>query len=868
LKLTPKSLALFATFALMGARFVSAAATPLYLDPSQPQEARIHDLVSRLTLEEKIGAMSNSTPGVPRLGIPKYDWWSEALHGVANAGNATVFPQAIGLAAMWDEKLHREIAHVIGVEGRAKFNGYTGTPQEGTIFHGLTFWSPNINIFRDPRWGRGQETYGEDPFLTSRLGVAFVRGLQGDNPDYLLAAACAKHFAVHSGPESLRHSFDVSPTDEDLHETYLPAFEALVREGRVEGVMTAYNSLYGTPCSINPMLYALLAKWGFNGYITSDCGSVDDLSHTYKRGDAAEANALALRAGMDVRCGSESAALTEAVRRGLFSEAELDRRLGDLLRTMFRLGFFDPKERVPYNAISPSENDTPAHGALSLQAAREAMVLLKNDGLLPLKKEQLHRVAVIGPNAASVPALVGNYNGTPSAPITILAGLKAALEPAGVRVEYAHGCDYAARPSIVRPVPNAWYRAEYFSNRDLAGVPAVRRTEQPPNFDDASKKTSFWRRPQEVPATGFSARWNGELLTTLAGDYQFVVRTRGGFRLKVGGETIIDAWTPPAGQLGADREVTVTRMLADNASLPLQFEYTQGDGPAEASLMWKPPAADSGEAEAVAAATRADVIVFVGGISAQLEGEEMHVDYDGFSRGDRVGIELPALQRQLLEKLQATGKPIVFVNLSGSAIAMPWADAHLNAILQAWYPGQAGGTAVADVLLGNYNPAGRLPLTFYRATADLPDFKDYRMAGRTYRYFQGKPLYPFGHGLSYTSFTYADLRVAPTADGTLAVTVNVTNAGARDGEEVVQLYATPPAASHPREVRALCGFSRVHLKAGESRVVNITVPATALQRWSAVQKDYFRPSGDWMIGAGASSADIRQTAAVRLQGPM
>ena len=855
---------LLVLLALSIAPVLAQEPTPAYLDPARPQPARIRDLISHMTLEEKASMMQNTTPGVARLGIPKYDWWSEALHGVANTGTATVFPQAIGLAAMWDATLHHEIAQVIGLEGRAKFNSYVGTPEEGTIFHGLTFWSPNINIFRDPRWGRGQETYGEDPFLTARLGVAFVHGLQGDNPDYLQAAACEKHFAVHSGPEPLRHNFDVSPSAADLHETYLPAFEALVREAHVEIVMTAYNSLYGTPCSVSPLLYSQLEKWGFNGHVTSDCGSVADLVHTYKRAaDAAEAEALVLKAGMNVTCGGEGPGIVEAVRRGLIAESVVDERLTALLRTMFRLGFFDPKDRVPYNRIKPSENDAPEHSALAVRAAREAMVLLKNDGLLPLQKGALHRVAVIGPSASSVPALVGNYNGSPSKPVTILDGLKAALGP-GVQVDYAHGCEYAARPDIVRPIPNIWYRGEYFANRELAGEPAARRTERPLSFDYCTCRPNPKRLPSGVPEKDISVRWSGEMLTTLAGDYELMVRGRGGFRLKLGGETVIDSWTPNPGEAGWERHVSVTRSLPDNASIPIVLEYVQGDGAVMISLEWKTPEVRAGEADALAKAKNADVIVYVGGISAQLEGEEMTVDYEGFSGGDRLRIELPALQQELLEKLHATGKPIVFVNLSGSAIALPWADEHLNAILQAWYPGQAGGTAVADVLLGNYNPAGRLPVTFYRATSDLPDFKDYAMAGRTYRYFAGKPLYAFGHGLSYTKFDYTRLRVAPAAQGALAVTVDVTNAGARDGDEVVQLYATPPAASHPREIRALCGFDRVHLKAGETRTVRVTVPATALRRWSDHDKDYHTPAGDWTIAVGASSADIRQSATVKL----
>ena len=852
-------------FALLGssAALLAENSRPLYLDPTQPQTARIHDLLTRLTLEEKASLMSNSTPGVARLGIPKYDWWSEALHGVANSGIATVFPQAVGLAAMWDEPLHREIAGVIGHEGRAKFNSYVGTKLEGSIFHGLTFWSPNINIFRDPRWGRGQETYGEDPFLTARLGVAFVRGLQGDDPIYLQAASCAKHYAVHSGPESLRHHMDVAPSSEDLYETYLPAFEALVREGHVEIVMTAYNSLYGTPCSISPLLYGELEKWGFNGHVTSDCGSVGDLIHTYKRAaDDAEAEALVLKAGMNVTCGGEGSGIVDAVKRGLISETIVDQRISALLRTMFRLGFFDPKDRVPYNAVKPTENDKPEHGALALRAARESIVLLKNDGVLPLKPESFHRILVVGPNASSVPVLVGNYSGTPSQPVSVLDGLKSALEPKA-SVEYAHGCDYAMLPDVEHPIANTWFHGEYFGNRELKG-PAVDRTERPVRFDFAKSYLPFNRLPPGLPDKDVSARWTGTVATKLGGEYRFVVHVRGGARLTLDNETVIDSWIPPAGEEKVDRRLSVIRHLKDNATVGIKLEFVQGDAPGMISLEWNTPRGDADVEEALARAKNADLIVYVGGICAELEGEEMQVPYEGFAGGDRTRIELPTLQQELLEKLHAMGKPIVFVCMSGSAIAMPWADDHVNAIVQAFYPGQAGGTAVTDVLLGNYNPAGRLPVTFYRATSDLPDFKDYAMAGRTYRYFNGKPLYAFGHGLSYTKFDYSNLRVNPDTNGSLRVTVDIANTGSRDGDEVVQLYATPPAASGPREHKALCGFSRVHLKAGERQTVTLTVPTTALRRWSSEKKDYAIPAGEWTLAAGASSADVRQTAAIKL----
>jgi len=832
-----------------------------YLDTSLPQASRIDDLISRMTLEEKTSIMSNTTPGVPRLGIPKYNWWSEALHGVANAGNATVFPQAIGLAAMWDESLQYEIAGVIGIEGRAKFNGYVGTPEEGTLFHGLTFWSPNVNIFRDPRWGRGQETYGEDPFLTSRLGVAFVRGLQGNDPHYLLAAACAKHFAVHSGPEPLRHLFDATPSAEDLHDTYLPAFEALVREGKVEIAMTAYNAIDGIPSSVNPKLYDLLSKWGFDGHVTSDCGSVEDLSRTYKwAADDAEAGAMTIKAGMNVRCGWEADALPEAVRRGLITEVDIDKRLHPLLRTMFRLGFFDSKAEVPYHSIVPSQNDTSEHGALALRAAQESMVLLKNDGLLPLKTGAIHRVAVIGPNASSACVLEGNYNGTPSAPVTVLAGLKAALEPFGIKVDYAHGCDYSTRSNNWRLVPQPWFNGKYYNTPDFSGDP-IERPERPICLECMAASSQLL--PDGVADKNISICWNGDMWTTMGGDYRFRVRGRGGFRLVVNNHTIIDSLTPVSGMDDAERVLTGACLLPDNTSVPVCLEYVQGDGPVSLAFEWITPPVDK-DAEALAIAKDADVIVYVGGISAQLEGEEMAVDYDGFDGGDRLDIELPELQRQLLEKLRETGKPIVMVNMSGSAVALPWADEHLNAILQAWYPGQAGGTAVADVLLGKYNPAGRLPVTFYGSTADLPGFEDYNMSGRTYKYFKGKPLYPFGYGLSYTKFDYARLHAVRTADGAFDITVDVKNTGDRDGDEVVQVYAVPPASSNPRESEALCGFSRTHLKAGESKTVHIVVPATALRRWNKEKNDYTIPGGEWTFRVGASSADIRQSVTLKL----
>jgi len=850
----------------------AAAPRPLFRDPTQPLEARVRDLISRLTLDEKAGLMKNADDGVPRLGIPRYDWWNEALHGVARAGEATVFPQAIGLAATWDERLMRSVADAISTEARAKYNEALRTGHARERYRGLTFWSPNINIFRDPRWGRGQETYGEDPFLTARMGVAFVRGLQGDDPRYLKVAAGAKHFAVHSGPEATRYKVDVEPLRADLFETYLPAFEALVREGRVESVMTAYNALYGTPCSMNPLLFDLLRRWGFDGHVVCDCGAVYCLYEKYQLArDFPEAEALAVKAGLSLRCGDGAAQLAIAVRRGLLTEVELDARLAPLLRTRFRLGTFDPPARVPYAAIPLSANDSPAHAALALESARQSLVLLKNDGTLPLERAKLRRVLVVGPNADSVPALLGNYHGTPTAPATMLAGLRAALGPE-VAVDTARGCDYAEPRAPAATVPRtaltsvcdcaepqddtSGLQGAYFANPRLEGKPIARQRSHQIEFAWDGKSPAH-----DVPAEDFSARWTGTLTPGLGGEYRFTLTARGGVRVRLDGESVLDAWKPAAGDAHPH---AFARTFRENTAVQIELDYrhTHDDGPAALALQWTPPPADSGFAAAVEKARAADAVIFVGGLGAQLEGEDMRVDYDGFAGGDRSRIELPAVQQRLITALAATGKPMVLVNLSGSAVAWPAIEARANAIVQAWYPGQAGGTAVADVLLGKANPAGRLPVTFYRATEDLPAFDDYRMAGRTYRYFGGKPLYPFGHGLSYTPFAYSNLRVERALDGSVTAMIEIENTGARDGDEVVQLYLVEPGSAQPLARESLAGFRRLHFAAGEKKSVALTTAPTSLRRWNDGKNDYVVPRGEWTVLVGASSADIRQRAVV------
>jgi beta-glucosidase len=714
---------------------VPAVAGPeVWKDPTQPIAARVRDLVSRLTLPEKVSQLLANPPAIGRLGIPAYSHRNEGLHGVADAGIATVFPQVIGMAATWDVPLIRREAEVIATEARAKHNGYVAQHHGNTGEHfGLNFYAPNLNLVRDPRWGRGQETYGEDPFLTGQFGVAFIRGLQGDNPRYLEVLACAKHFAVHSGPEPLRHCFDAWPPVRDLYDTYLPAFEAAVREGQVGSVMGAYSALYGVPDCANLLLTDLLRdRWGFDGVVFSDGGAIGDIgaAHHYVA-TPEEAAAVAVKAGCDVssggmvgeRGGAAFGFLLGAVSNGLISEKEIDAAVRHELTARFRLGLFDPPSLVPWSKLGLEQVDTPAHRALALKVAEESIVLLKNDGVLPLDRGKIKRLAVIGPNADSEGMLLGNYHGTPSRSVTILEGIKQEAG-AGVAVVYAPGCPLALR-------------------RD--------------------------------------------------------------------------------GSNRASPEMT---------------------------------------ARAVALAKSSDAVIFVGGLTARYESEESRWpnQFIGFNGGDRTRIELPGPQEELLKKLYATGKPVVYVNCSGSAVAMPWAARHLAAIVQAWYPGEEGGRAVAEVLFGAVNPAGRLPVTFYRSTQDLPPFEDYSMSNRTYRYFNGRPLFAFGHGLSYTKFSYGQGRLNGarfTAEDTLEVSFRLKNIGRREGEEVTQVYFRqlhrPPG--EPR--LALCGFTRVDLAPGQAARVTLAIPAERFRRWDEVLQRYVVAPGDYQLLIGAASDDLR-----------
>ncbi|NLT73317.1 MAG: glycoside hydrolase family 3 protein [Chloroflexi bacterium] len=654
----------------------AAHGKPAYLDVSRSFEERAKDLVSLMTLQEKVSQMVHDAPEIDRLGIPSYNYWNECLHGVARAGIATVFPQAIGMAATFNTALVKRMAEATSDEARAKHHEFVRQGDHG-IYKGLTFWTPNINIFRDPRWGRGQETYGEDPFLTSRMGVAMVEGLQGDHPRYLKLAATAKHFAVHSAPEADRHHFDAIASPRDMRETYLPAFEALVREAKVEAVMGAYNRTNGEACCASTTLLAdiLRDEWDFQGHVVSDCWAIRDIWENHKIASSPEEGvAMAVKAGCDINCGEAYLFLLGAVEQGLIDEKTIDTAVERVMTTRMRLGMFDPPEMVPYTSIPYSVNDSEEHRALSHLVAQESLVLLKNDGTLPLKEGL--KIAVVGPNAADAEVLVGNYSGQPSRSVTPLEGIRAAAGRHGGSVLYARGC----------------------------------------------------------------------------------------------------------GLLDTD---------------------------------------ESGFSEAVAAATYSDLVIACVGISQLVEGEEDPAK----PWADRPDIDLPVVQQRLLEALARTGKPLVVVLLNGSALAVNWADSHAQAILEAWYPGEEGGTAIAEALFGEYNPGGRLPITFYTGVEQLPPLEDYAMQGRTYRFFEEQPLYPFGFGLSYTQFAYSDLEVTPrvAAGQSVNVSVRLTNVGPVAGDEVVQVYLTDDQASYPVPLRSLVSFDRVHLAPGESRRVGFTI---------------------------------------------
>ena len=842
----------------------SAQASP-YMNPSLPVDQRVKDLIGRMTLEEKVSQMQDHSPAIPRLGVPKYDWWNEGLHGVAFSGYATNFPQVIGMAATWDADLVHTMAQTISTEARAKYNEAMRNDQH-EMFFGLTFWAPNINIFRDPRWGRGQETYGEDPFLTGRMAVAFVSGMQGQDPKHLKLVSTPKHYAVHSGPEPLRHGFNVDASPHDLEDTYLPAFRAAVTEANAQSVMCAYNAIDGAPACANTMLLQdrLRNAWHFSGYVVSDCAAVADVSsgHHYAT-DFAHAAAAAVKAGTDLECGYGEGkafpALTQAVQQHLITEAELDVALTRLFRARFKLGMFDPPASYAYGRIPFTEVNSPEHRQLSLKAARESMVLLKNaDNALPLKAG-LASIAVVGPTAELVQSLQGNYNGPPPSPVYPLAGIEKRFSSA--RVNYAQGSTLVeglAMPiehTALHPANGSGYglTGEYFNSQDFSGAPVLTRTDRNVNFN--------WDKV--VPVSGlqrnnYSVRWSGTFTPPAPGDYRLGVRVNycyacenaEGFRLYLDDKLLVsssnDQKTPERGT------VIDAAVHFDTAQPhPIRLEYLHGTGSAGIDLTWQAPA-DVLRDEAVKAAQQSDVVIATVGLSPSLEGEEMPVKLAGFSGGDRTSIDLPAAQEDLLKAVGATGKPLIVVLQNGSALAVNWAQEHANAILEAWYPGEEGGTAIAETLAGDNNPAGRLPLTFYSSLSQVPDFQDYSMHSRTYRYFDGKPLYGFGYGLSYTSFAYSNLKVPSQlkAGQPLTVAGDVKNTGSIAGDEVVELYLTQPKGDETA-LRVLAAFQRIHLKPGEMKHVTLTVTARSLGQVNAKGTRVILP-GEYVVSLGGS----------------
>jgi beta-glucosidase len=873
--------ALLAGCLLVPSAIVAQTGSLPYQNPALPMEQRARDLVSRMTLEEKAAQMVNTAPAISRLGVPAYDFWSEGLHGVARSGYATLFPQAIGMASTFDEPLLGNIGEVVSVEARAKFNEAIRHDIH-SIYYGLTIWSPNINIFRDPRWGRGQETYGEDPFLTARLGTAFVKGIQGDDPKYFRAIATPKHYAVHSGPESERHRFNVDPTPYDLWDTYLPAFRATIVDGKAYSIMCAYNAVHGKPACASDLLLndILRGDWKFQGFVTSDCGAIDDFfeakAHRYSP-DAEHASAEGVLLGTDTNCGSTYKYLVQAVRDGLIKESQIDVSLERLFLARMRLGLFDPPAQMKYAAIPYSEVMSPAHTALALRTSRESMVLLKNDhNTLPLSSS-LKTIAVIGPNAAELSALEGNYNAVPKDPQLPVDAV--AHEFSSAKVLYAQGSPHAENAPIV--IPRTQFRAasdpskqgltgEYFDNDSLSGKPVLTRIDPQINFD--------WNSTSPAPSLNpraFSVRWTGTMQVPAPGDYPITAtlahcypcNNAERFTIRLDGKDITAFATQEREDQHSSSTSSSVIHFADTKPHALQVTYSHrarlfGAG---LTLKWVPPL-EPLRAQAIEAVKQADITLAFVGLSPELEGEEMKVDIPGFSGGDRTDIVLPAAQEQLLKAAKDTGKPLVVVLMNGSALAINWAQENVDAILEAWYPGQAGGQAIAETLSGKNNPGGRLPITFYSSVSDLPPFEDYSMANRTYRFFRGKPLYGFGYGLSYTTFSYSNPKLSTAqvkAGQPLQVEVDVKNTGSRAGDEVAQLYRTPPQ-THGAPLHALVGVERLHLLPGQTRRVTFTVDPRHLSFVDEKGVRANRP-GDYSIFIGGSQPVSGQGATANFQ---
>ena len=851
-----------------------SAQTLPYQNPQLTAEQRADDLLKRLTLEEKVRLMMDTSPAIDRLQIPQFQWWNEALHGVGRNGYATVFPITMAMAASWDDALLHQVFTAVSDEARVKAQQ---AKQSGNIrrYQSLSFWTPNINIFRDPRWGRGQETYGEDPFLTSKMGLAVVRGLQGYSYDgkplsnYKKLLACAKHFAVHSGPEWNRHTFDVENLPErDLWETYLPAFKALVQQGEVAEVMCAYQRIDGQPCCSQTRYeqQILREEWGFKGLITSDCGAIRDFLPRWHNTamDSPEASAQAVLAGTDVECGSEYRHLPEAVQRGDIKESDLDRSLRRLLIARMEVGDFDSDERVSWTKIPSSSVASKEHKQLALDMARKSIVLLKNNGVLPIGGRTatmsqytgttpkpagaMPKVLVMGPNANDSVMQWGNYAGYPTKTVTALEGIRQQLG----NVPYLLGCGLTRNESIESrfgelkaPLGNAGMQAVYYNNTDMTGTPVTTVTLTEPVKLSNGGNTVF---APGVNLESFSARLDATLIPTRDETLIFTIGGDDKIRLLVNGDTIVNLWQARQRIQNAQKEITVKA----GEHYRVQIDYVQETGYGALNFDIQHKAVPTPQ-ELLAQVGDAETIIFIGGISPRLEGEEMRVSEPGFRGGDRTSIELPQAQRDVLRWLHEAGKKVVFVNCSGGAVALTPELETCDAILQWWYDGEQGGLALADVLTGRYNPSGKLPVTFYRSTDDLPDFLDYTMKNRTYRYFTGEPLFPFGYGLSYTTFSFSKPSVKVNGDN-VTLTLTVKNTGSVDGIETAQVYYRRTADKEGPQ-KTLCAYQQVNLKAGESRAISISLPKKQLESWDTQSNTMRFQRGEYLFMVGPSSAD-------------
>ena len=844
-----------------------SAQTLPYQNASLPASQRADDLLSRLTLEEKVSLMMDTSPAIPRLGIPQFQWWNEALHGIGRNGYATVFPITMAMAASWDDELLHKVFTAVSDEARVKAQQ---AKRSGDIkrYQSLSFWTPNINIFRDPRWGRGQETYGEDPYLTSKMGLAVVRGLQGVGyhgedlgvSRYRKLLACAKHFAVHSGPEWNRHEFNIENLPErDLWETYLPAFKALVQEGKVAEVMCAYQRIDGQACCAQTRYeqQILRDEWGFDGLITSDCGAIRDFLprwHNVAK-DGAEASAKAVLAGTDVECGSEYKKLPEAVRRGDIKEADLDRSLRRLLIARFELGDLDSDELNPWTKIPESVVASKEHKKLAAQMALKSIVLLQNkNNVLPLGNPfcatsgSATDIVVMGPNANDSVMMWGNYSGYPTRTVTALEGIRQKVCEPNSSVRFVQGCGLTRNESFESridemkdPLGNKGIQATFWNNTDMKGAPAAVVNLPQAVMLSNGGNTVF---APGVNLENISARLDGTLVPTRNETLFFGISGDDKVRLIVNGDTIVDIWKVRQRIQGGQKEIKVEA----GKHYRIQIDYVQEAGFALLAFDVRRKYAPSME-ELLAQVGKTETVIFVGGISPKLEGEEMRVSEPGFKGGDRTSIELPQAQREVLAALHKAGKKVIFVNCSGGAIALTPELESCDAIIQWWYAGEMGGAALTEVLFGDEAPSGKLPVTFYKSTDELPDFLDYTMKNRTYRYYTGEALFPFGYGLSYTTFD-----ISRPVYKNNKIQVRVKNTGVRNGTETVQVYIRN-IADKKGPLKTLKAYKKVDLQAGESKTVTIDLPRKSFEGWDAKTNTMRVVSGKYEIMVGNSSAD-------------